>query len=73
MMSLSLEDVGKAYQLYLKSRGRMAQGGFHLRKWLTNSRPLMEKIKEKKSQRAFSIQTERANQLDEDDETYNRS
>jgi len=72
-MSLSLEDVDKAYQLYLKSRGRMAQGGFNLRKWLTNSRPLMEKIKEMKSQRAFSIQTERASQLDEDDETYNRS
>ena len=68
-LSLSLEDVDKAYELYLKSRERMAEGGF---KWLTNSRPLMEKIKEMESQREFSIQTERANQLDEDDETYNR-
>ena len=32
----------------------------------------MEKIKEMESQREFSIQTERANQLDEDDKTYNR-
>ena len=31
-LSLSLEDVDKAYQLYLKSRERMAQGGFNLRK-----------------------------------------
>ena len=71
-LSLSLEDVDKAFELYLKSRKRMAQGGFNLRKWLTNSRPLMEKIKEMESQREFSIKTERANQLDEDDETYNR-
>ena len=71
-LSLSLEDVDKAFELYLKSRKRMAQGGFNLRKWLTNSRPLMKKIKEMESQREFSIQTERANQLDEDDEIYNR-
>ena len=56
-LSLSLEDVDKAFELYLKSRKRMAQGGFNLRKWLTNSRPLMKKIKEMESQREFSIQT----------------
>jgi len=71
-LSLSLEDEVKAYQLYLNSRERMGQGGFNLRKWLTNSRPLMEKIKEMESQRELSIQTEKGNQLNEDDETYNR-
>ena len=50
-LSVSLEDVDKACQLYLKSRERMAQGGFNLRKWLINSRPLMQKIKEMESQR----------------------
>ena len=35
-----------------------------------NSRPLMEKIKEMESQRELSIQTERANRLNEDDETH---
>ena len=71
-LSLSLEDVDKAYQLYLNSRERMAQGGFNLRKLLTNSRPLMEKIKEMESQRELSMQPEKGNQLNEDDETYNR-
>ena len=52
-LSLHLEDADKAYELYLKSRERMAQGGFNLRKWLINSRPLMEKIKEMESQREF--------------------
>ena len=56
----------------LKSRDRMAHGELTLRKWLTNSRPLMEKIKEMESPREFSIQTEKGNQLDEDDETYHR-
>ena len=71
-VSVSLENVDKAYQLYRKSRERMAQGGFNLRKWLTNSRHLMQKINEDESRREFSIQTERENQLNEDDETYNR-
>ena len=71
-LSISLEGVEEAYQLYLKSRERMAQGGFNLRKWMTNSRPLMEKVKEMESQREFSIQKERANLLNKDDETHNR-
>ena len=71
-LSLRLKHGDKAYQLYLNSRDRMAHGGFTLRKWLTNSRPLMEKIKEMESPREFSIQTEKGNQLDEDDETYHR-
>ena len=50
----------------------MAQGGFNLRKWLTNSRLLMEKMKEMESQRGLSIRTERGNQLNADDETYDR-
>jgi len=71
-LSLSFEDVDKAYELYLNSRERMAQGGFNLRKWLTNSRPLVEKIKEMESHREPSKQTEKGNQLNKDDGTYNR-
>ena len=62
-LSISLVGLDEAYQLYLKSRERMALGGINLRKWLTDSRPLKEKVKEMESQREFSIQTERANQL----------
>ena len=43
-LSLSLKDVEEAYKLYCKSRERMSEGGFNLRKWLSNSRPLMEKF-----------------------------
>ena len=68
---LSLEDVDKAYRLYIKSRERMTQGGFNLRKWLTNSRLLVKKIQGMESQKEISIQTERGNQFTEDDERFN--
>jgi hypothetical protein len=36
--------VEKAFELYDKATGRMAEGGFKLRKWLTNSSTLQGKI-----------------------------
>lgn len=35
-----------AYQFYLKSKSRLAEGGFNLRKFVSNSSELMEKIEE---------------------------
>ena len=40
------KTVGEAFELYLKTKGRMAEGGFIMRKWKTNSTQLMEKIQE---------------------------
>jgi hypothetical protein len=37
-------STGKALELYSKTKCRMAQGGFNMRKWLTNSRMLKDKI-----------------------------
>ena len=68
-LSLNLEDIDKAYH---KSRERMTQGRFNLRKWLTNSRHLVTKIQAMESQTEVSIKTERGNQFTEDDETFNR-
>ena len=34
----------EAYALFQKARDRMAQGGFNLRKWLTNDAQLRDKI-----------------------------
>ena len=41
----SESTVEKAFQLYDKTKSRMAQGGFKLRKWLTNSNLLEGEIK----------------------------
>ena len=38
--------VGEEFELYLKTKGRMAEGGFIMRKWKTNSTQLMEEIQE---------------------------
>ena len=38
--------VGEEFALYLKTKGRMAEGGFIMRKWKTNSTQLMEEIQE---------------------------
>ena len=37
-------DVEEAYQLYLSSKNRLAEGGFNLRKFLTNSPKLRKRI-----------------------------
>ena len=38
------KTVREAFELYLETKGRMAEGGFIMRKWMANSTQLMEKI-----------------------------
>ena len=40
------KDAGDAFQLYEKSKQRMAEGGFKLRKWLTNDKALRDRIEQ---------------------------
>ena len=40
------ESVDKSFQLYLKSKFRMLEAGFNMRKWSSSSPELMEMIKE---------------------------
>ena len=40
------KDTGNAFQLYVKSKLRMAEGGFKLRKWLTNDKALRDRIEQ---------------------------
>ena len=39
-------DVEEAYQLYLSSKSRLAEGGFNLRQFVTNSPKLRKRIRE---------------------------
>ena len=43
--------VDNAFQLYQKTRTCLSDGGFHLRKWASNSSELMEKIKQEREDR----------------------
>lgn len=38
------KDEQQAYQLYLQSKGILKDGGFNLRKFVTNSGPLQQRI-----------------------------
>lgn len=38
------DSSNDAYALYIKAKDRMAQGGFNLRKWMTNDAQLRDKI-----------------------------
>jgi hypothetical protein len=45
-VSTGAETVEQAYELYLKSKVRLAEGGFNLRKFATNSAELRQRIEE---------------------------
>ena len=42
------DSSNDAYALYIKAKDRMAQGGFNLRKWMTNDAQLRDKISDVK-------------------------
>lgn len=44
-VSLGSDDVASAYELYLKSKSRLAEAGFNLRKFVTNSDELRSQIR----------------------------
>lgn len=44
-VSIGAEDVNSTFQLYLKSKIRLLEAGFHLRKFVTNSEELRTHIK----------------------------
>ncbi len=55
----------QALELYQKTKCRMAEGGFNLRKWLTNSKTLSEKIDEEERR----VDKEECNDINDREET----
>ena len=56
------------YQLFLKSKLRMLEAGFNMRKWSSNSKELIEKIKASDYDQEVKCSDEL--KLQEDDGTY---
>ena len=77
---LGANNVDHAYELYIKSKLRMSEGGFNLRKFASNSKDLKcridenEKLREQ-SQVSPDTQTDQtiANSVVEEDESYAKS
>ena len=69
-LSTGDRNVEEAYQVFLKSKLRMLEAGFNMRKWSSNSKELIEKIKASEFGREVQPTTNRPSELEEDEETY---
>jgi len=68
-LSTGDRHVGETYQLFLKSKLRILEAGFNMRKWSSSSKELIEKIKASEYSRGVQP-TNRLSELEEDEETY---
>ena len=69
-LSTGDRNVEEAYQVFLKSKLRMLEAGFNMRKWSSNSKELIEKIKASEFGREVQPTTNRPSELEQDEETY---
>ena len=68
------EDDDAAYELYVKSKQRLNEGGFNLRKFLSNSPTLMERIQQNED--AFRVDQSTADVVNDvctEDKSYSKS
>ena len=72
-VSFGTEDDDSAYELYLKSKHVLAEGGFSLRKSITNSVELQQRIDESESKLASKCSTDSIHKFEEEDKTYTKS
>lgn len=61
------EDESKAYELYHETNECFSAGNFHLRKWASNSKAVIDKIKQDRVERE---ETEKINVVSKEEESY---
>jgi len=69
-MSCGTETVGEALNIYETSKKILAQGGFNLRKWNSNNKVFLSKIKERED-KSPSL-TSKGSRISEDDQSYSQ-
>ena len=68
------EDDNAAYELYIKSKQRLSEGGFNLRKFLSNSPILLQRIQQNEDTVAISQSTTYVvNDVCTEDKSYSKS
>ena len=70
-VSFGADCDDEAYELYLKSKQILAEGGFNLRKFSTNSANLQQKIIERETNSPVKKQTN-GRPIKEEDKTYTK-
>ena len=74
-LSSGAEDDDVAYELYIKSKQRLSEGGFNLRKFLSNSPILIERIRQNEVSNA-SAKNQSTPDVDDvcnEDKSYSKS
>ena len=71
-LTFGVDRVDKAYELYSKSKHRLAEAGFNLRKFSSNSTDLLERIKQKEHHQVEALPKSEGCTLQEEDQSYAR-
>jgi len=69
-VSFGADDDDNAYKLYVKSKQILREGGFNLRKFVTNSTWLQQRIDETEGELAQGCSEGNRARVGEDDKTY---
>ena len=62
------DSIPEAFQLYTRAKSRMKEGGFNLRKWISNSEKLMQWINQEEG-----VPIMEASMVSEEDKTYTQT
>jgi hypothetical protein len=73
-LSSGAKDDNAAYELYIKSKQRLSEGGFNLRKFLSNSPILMQRIQQNEETPTIGLSTtDVVNDVCTEDKSYSKS
>ena len=72
MLSFGAEDDSSTYELYQKSKNVLAEGGFNLRKFITNSVDLQKTIDQNESKPMARVNNGEC-KIEDEDKTYTKS
>ena len=71
-VSFGAEDDNSTYELYLKSKNVLAEGGFNLRKFITNSADLQKRIDQNESKPMARVNNGEC-KIEDEDKTYTKN
>ena len=70
-LTFGADSIDEAFKLYTKSKHRLAEAGFNLRKFSSNSMDMLERISQEPHRSEVSLKSE-GDTLQEEDQSYAR-
>ena len=69
-LTFGADSIDEAFELYTKSKHRLAEAGFNLRKFSSNSTDLLERISQKEQHRSEGLLKSEGDTYQEEDQSY---